>query len=50
MASDGTMGSKTYQNFRTGEPFNREYYLVRGKDVAGRGLKRKPDLESISVS
>ena len=50
MAADGEMGEKVYTNFQTGEQFNREYYLVRGIDVAGRGLERCPEgVRSVSV-
>jgi ectoine hydroxylase-related dioxygenase (phytanoyl-CoA dioxygenase family) len=42
MTPEGDMGPKVYNDYRTGEPFNREYYLVRGTDVAKRGLKPSP--------
>ena len=42
MAADGEMGSKQYQDYRTGELFPREFFLVRGEDVITRGLKRSP--------
>jgi ectoine hydroxylase-related dioxygenase (phytanoyl-CoA dioxygenase family) len=42
MTPDGDMGPKTYKNYRTGEPFERGYYLVRGRDTANKGLKRSP--------
>jgi len=38
----GEVGGKEYKNYRTGEVFARECYLVRGKDVKNRGLKRSP--------
>ncbi|MFN0169477.1 MAG: phytanoyl-CoA dioxygenase family protein [Bryobacteraceae bacterium] len=40
MAADGEMGPKEYPDYRTGEPFLRKYYLVRGNDVLSRGLER----------
>jgi hypothetical protein len=42
MNAEGAMGENTYRDHRTGEVFAREYYLVRGKDVLGRGLKSFP--------
>lgn len=33
---------KEYPNFRTGEMFEREFFLVRGNDVRGHGLRRSP--------
>lgn len=42
MAADGQLGDKSYRNFRTLEPFPREFFLVRGEDVKGYGLKRSP--------
>lgn len=42
MTAGGDMGPKAYEDYRTGENFDREYYLVRGKDVKGRGLKTSP--------
>jgi ectoine hydroxylase-related dioxygenase (phytanoyl-CoA dioxygenase family) len=42
MAAEGEMGSKQYQDYRTGEWFSREFFLVRGEDVLNRGLKRSP--------
>ena len=42
MNAEGTMGSNTYRDYRTGESFDREFYLVRGSDVLGRGLKTSP--------
>jgi ectoine hydroxylase-related dioxygenase (phytanoyl-CoA dioxygenase family) len=38
----GDVGDKQYTDYRTGETFERECYLVRGEDVTGRGLKRSP--------
>ena len=43
MSAAGSMGTKSYEDYRTGAKFDREYYLVRGKDVANRRLKRQPD-------
>ena len=42
MAADGQLADKSYRNFRTLEPFPREFFLVRGEDVKGYGLKRSP--------
>ena len=42
IAADGELGPKQYEDYRTGEPFDREFYLVRGEDVEGRGLPRSP--------
>jgi len=38
MSADGDMGAKQYPDYRTAEPFDRQYILVRGCDVACRGL------------
>jgi phytanoyl-CoA hydroxylase len=38
----GEVGDKQYKDYRTGESFMRECYLVRGQDVRNRGLKRSP--------
>lgn len=40
IAADAVVGPKTYADYRTGEPFERVCYLLRGADTAGRGLKR----------
>ena len=42
IAADGEFGGKTYEDYRTGEPFAREFFLVRGEDVANKRLKRSP--------
>jgi ectoine hydroxylase-related dioxygenase (phytanoyl-CoA dioxygenase family) len=42
VAADGQLGEKVYKDFRTLKPFNREFFLVRGKDVQGYGLKHSP--------
>lgn len=42
LAADGEMGAKTYTNYQTGEPFEREGFLVRGEDVKGSGVRRSP--------
>lgn len=44
MTADGEMGEQTYEDYRDGTSFPREYFLVRGKDVAHRGLPRNPVL------
>jgi ectoine hydroxylase-related dioxygenase (phytanoyl-CoA dioxygenase family) len=42
MTPEGEMGRKIYQDYRTGESFDREYFLVRGKDVGNKRLKCSP--------
>lgn len=42
MTAEGEMGPKVYNDYRTGEPFDREYYLVRGKCVGNDKLKQNP--------
>jgi phytanoyl-CoA hydroxylase len=42
MAADGVMGEKDYVDYRTGNPMPRRYFLVRGRDLLGRGLARSP--------
>ena len=42
MAAEGQIGDKVYYNFRTLEPFNRRFFLVRGEDVKGYGLNLSP--------
>jgi hypothetical protein len=32
------MGANEYPDFHTGEPFSRQFILLRKEDVAGRGL------------
>ena len=41
-SAEGSFGRKQYVDFRTGELFPREYFLVRGEDTAGRGFRRSP--------
>ena len=36
------MGERHYTSYLDRSGFDREYYLVRGEDVRGRGLKRSP--------
>ena len=36
------MGERHYTSYLDRSSFDREYYLVRGEDVRGRGLKRSP--------
>ena len=38
----GEVEEKQYKDYRTGESFARECYLVRGKDVKNHGLKKSP--------
>ena len=40
MSADGAMGQKEYPHYQTGEMFPRKYILVRGEDIAHRGLER----------
>ena len=42
IAADAEIGPKEYTNYKTGEPFPREAFLVRGEDVRGLGLRRTP--------
>jgi len=44
MTSDGEMGPKQYPDYRTNEPFDRQYILVRGTDDHSRGLVSLTDL------
>jgi ectoine hydroxylase-related dioxygenase (phytanoyl-CoA dioxygenase family) len=44
MAADGEMGAKDYDHYATGAVIPRTYYLVRGRDLLGRGLRRTPDV------
>ena len=44
MSAAGEMGEKTYEDYRDGTPFPREYFLVRGEDIAQLGLPRTPAL------
>jgi hypothetical protein len=38
LTADGKMGANEYPDFRMGEPFSRQFILLRGDDIAGRGL------------
>jgi hypothetical protein len=42
MAADGENKPKVYEDYRDGSAFDREFYLVRGKDLLGQGLKTAP--------
>ena len=42
VAADAQLGEKVYKDFRTLEPFDRAFFLVRGEDIKGYGLKRSP--------
>jgi hypothetical protein len=42
MSADGAIGEKSYEDYRTGESFARECFLVRGSDVGGFGLRISP--------
>lgn len=42
IAADATLGEKQYEDYRTGKKFSRRFFLMRGKDVLGRGLERSP--------
>ena len=50
MDADGAMGSREYEDFRSGNKFTREYYLVRGEDVSNRGLQRHPHRAETAVT
>ena len=53
MAAGGRLAPKQHEDYRTGRPFQREFYLVRGADVANHGLKRSPHeraAETLTVS
>lgn len=39
MSADGEMASMEYPHYKTGKPFHRKYLLVRGKDIANKGLE-----------
>lgn len=38
----GEVGDKQYPDYRSGEMFDRECFLLRGEDVQNRGLRRSP--------
>ena len=42
IAADAQLGPNTYYHYETGEPFEREFFLVRGQDARGLGLRRSP--------
>ena len=42
LAADGELGPGTYHDYRTNAPFERVFYLVRGRDVKGKGLPHSP--------
>ncbi len=42
VSADGQVGPKTYRDYRTGEPFEREMFLVRGSDPTCRNLATTP--------
>ena len=42
IAADGRLAGKTYTNYKTGAPFEREFFVVRGRDVQDLGLRRSP--------
>lgn len=42
MSADGDLPPKMYDNYRTGEKFSRERFLVRGHDVKNLGLRVSP--------
>jgi len=47
MAAAGGMGEKDYVHPISGEAFARQYWLMRGRDVQHRGLKRLADAGGI---
>jgi hypothetical protein len=42
MEAVGEMGDRMFSNYCNGEPFPRRFFLVRGQDVAGKGLPTSP--------
>ncbi len=42
VAADAVLGEKTYTSHKDGTPYQREFFLVRGEDVNGHGLRRSP--------
>ena len=47
MVSDCQTNDMEYEDYRTGELFSRQYYLVRGKDLLDQGLNT--DLLHVTV-
>ena len=49
VAAECVLGCETYQGHSAadGPPFQREYFLVAGKDVKGYGLRRSPFEEPV---
>lgn len=41
-SADSRLPEKFYENYRTGEKFPREGFLVRGRDIATRGYRTSP--------
>ena len=42
MSAEGEMGPKMHQDYRTGQPFPRRFFLVRGQDLGHQELERNP--------
>ena len=42
LAADATLGDKMYTSYKDGSQYPREFFLVRGQDVKGYGLRRSP--------
>ena len=42
MSAHGKASPKQYEDYRTGESFPRECFLLRGRDVNNQGLRRSP--------
>ena len=42
MDAAGTAGPKEYEDYRTGAKFERELFLLRGRDLANRALRSSP--------
>lgn len=40
ISADGDMPKRKYPHYRTGDDFDRQFYLLRGEDIAHRGLLR----------
>lgn len=41
--AEAELATRTYSNYRTGEPFDRQFYLVRGEAPPGTDFPRSPD-------
>ena len=50
MSAEGEMGPKMHQDYRTGQPFPRRFFLVRSQDLGHQELERNPYEPMISSS